>query len=131
VVEATGLVTTDVEVLRIHYAWTLGCWLRRFRDRRQAIRERMGEQFCRTWEFYLASSEASFLVGDLVVFQVQLGRTPFGAPLTRDYLFEAEKTGVGTAPARGAVMPGERVGREPVVVSPNYRGPVLAGPTDE
>lgn len=86
-VETSGLVTTDVEVLRMHYAKTLACWLERFRAHRGAIADRLGERFCRMWEFYLASSEASFRVGLLVVFQVQLGDTILAAPLTRDYLF--------------------------------------------
>lgn len=89
-VEDTRLATTDVEVLRLHYAKTLACWLARFRASREEIRHRLGERFCRMWEFYLASSEASFRLGDLVVFQIQLARDPLVAPLTRDYLFEGE-----------------------------------------
>jgi cyclopropane-fatty-acyl-phospholipid synthase len=87
-IEGAHLVTTDVEVLRLHYAKTLACWLGRFRSSREAIRRQLGERFCRTWEFYLASSEASFRAGDLLVFQIQIGTDALAAPLTRDYLFE-------------------------------------------
>ena len=86
-VEDNHLVTTDLEVLRLHYAKTLACWWERFGRRRAEIRLRLGERFCRMWEFYLASSEASFRGGDLVVFQLQLGHTNQAAPLTRDYLW--------------------------------------------
>jgi len=89
-VEDSRLVATDVEVLRLHYAKTLSCWIERFRARRSEIRLRLGEEFCRMWDFYLASSEASFRVGDLVVFQLQVGHTNEAAPLTRDYLWTRE-----------------------------------------
>lgn len=85
-----GLVYTDVEVLRLHYAWTLEEWYRRFQTRRAEIAERMGETFCRMWEFYLATSEGSFLWWDLVVFHVQLTHGHGPVPVTRDYLSHAE-----------------------------------------
>lgn len=80
-----GLMYTDVEVLRLHYAWTLAHWYQRFQAHRQEIAARMGETFCRMWEFYLATSEGSFLWWDLVVFQVQLARRHGPVPVTRDY----------------------------------------------
>jgi cyclopropane-fatty-acyl-phospholipid synthase len=49
------------------------------------------ERFCRMWEFYLASCEMAFRVGRLVVFQVQLAKRVDTLPLTRDYMFEAER----------------------------------------
>ncbi len=84
--EIPGLMYTDIEVLRLHYAWTLAEWYRRFQHHRAAIAERMGERFCRMWEFYLATSEGSFLWWDLVVFHVQLTRQHGPVPVTRDYL---------------------------------------------
>lgn len=86
-VEDSRLIATDLEVLRLHYAETLARWQERFRARRSEVRRRLGKTFCRMWEFYLASSEASFRAGDLVVFQLQLGRSNQAAPLTRDYLW--------------------------------------------
>ena len=38
------------------------------------------------WEFYLASSEASFRFHDLVIFQMQLSKNLNTLPLTRDYM---------------------------------------------
>ncbi|WP_083251551.1 SAM-dependent methyltransferase [Acidihalobacter yilgarnensis] len=86
-VERTGLMQTDVEILRLHYAWTLAEWYRRFQAHRVEIAERMGERFCRMWEFYLAVSEGSFLWRDLVVFHIQLSRAHGAVPTTRDYLY--------------------------------------------
>ncbi len=82
-----GLVTTDLEVLRLHYARTLAEWLRRFRAHREEIVAQMGERFYRTWEFYLASCEAAFHWRGLAVFQVQLARSIDAVPLTRNYLY--------------------------------------------
>jgi len=86
-VDEVGLVPTDVEVLRYHYADTLAAWLRRFNDNREEIVERMGERFGRMWEFYLASCEAAFRWSNLLVFQLQLGHHLGAAPMTRDYLY--------------------------------------------
>jgi len=85
-VEPTGLVTTDIEVLRHHYAHTLREWLARFQRVRPQWVQSKGERFCRMWEFYLAASAACFLWRDLVVFQFQFARSLDAVPVTRDYL---------------------------------------------
>ena len=85
-VEQSAMFTTDVEVLRLHYAWTLHAWLDRFRANRQEILASMGEEFCRMWEFYLAACEAAFEYANLVVYQFQLARRHGVVPVTRDYL---------------------------------------------
>ncbi len=86
-IEGTALLTTDVEVLRLHYAMTLAEWHRRFRRARPEISRRMGERFCRMWAFYLAASEASFRWDDMVVFQIQLAPDHAAVPLTREYQY--------------------------------------------
>lgn len=86
-VEHSPLKVTDVEVLRQHYALTLHAWQARFQQQRAPIAERMGEPFCRMWEFYLAASEAAFATGSLAVAQVQLALDHQAVPLTRDYLY--------------------------------------------
>ena len=90
-VEQTSLVTTDVEVLRLHYAKTLEHWRDRFQKRRDDAKAIYDERFCRMWEFYLAASECSFRYMDNVVFQVQLTRRQDAVPITRDYITEWEK----------------------------------------
>ena len=86
-VERQGVVATDVEVLRLHYATTLAHWYQRFQAVRDQVAQDKGERFCRMWEFYLAASEASFRNGGMVVFQFQLARDQRAVPLTRDYLY--------------------------------------------
>ncbi len=85
-VEAAGLVVTDVEVLRLHYAQTLAAWRTRFEANLDAVRDLYDERFCRMWRFYLAGSEVAFRTGGHVVFQVQIARRQEAVPLTRDYL---------------------------------------------
>ncbi len=92
VIERSGLVITDVEVLRYHYADTLQHWYRRFMSNLDSIRQIYPERFCRMWRFYLASSEAAFRVGDQVVFQFQLARRGSAVPVTRDYLYASVAT---------------------------------------
>jgi len=94
-VERAGLVTTDVEVLRNHYALTLEAWNRRFQRVRDRFAESKGERFCRMWEFYLVVSQTAFEVGDLVVLQWQLAKNNQAVPLTRDYLYGNTKRQVG------------------------------------
>ena len=91
-VERAGLVTTDIEVLRRHYAYTLEEWNRRFQRVRQRFVESKGERFCRMWEFYLVLSQTAFEVGDLVVLQWQLANDNEAVPITRDYLYAAAQT---------------------------------------
>lgn len=89
-IEHSGLVVSDVEILRIHYAETLRAWRERFLanwDKAAAI---LDERFCRMWEFYLAASEAAFRYQGLVVFQVQLVKRVDALPLTRDYMYAGE-----------------------------------------
>ncbi len=89
-IEASGLVVTDIEVLRIHYASTLRIWRERFAANRDKAKALSDERFCRMWEFYLASCEAVFRHDDVVVFQVQLAVRNDTVPLTRDYIAERE-----------------------------------------
>lgn len=87
--EPSGLILSDFEVWRLHYAQTLAEWRRRFQAHRSDAEQRFGLRFCRMWEFYLAASEASFRWGDLVVFHLQFTRDLHRLPLTRDYLYRA------------------------------------------
>ena len=86
VIEETGLIVTDVEVLRLHYAETLRCWRERFGANREKARQIHDERFCRMWEFYLAASETIFRWQDYVVFQIQLAHQKNAVPITRDYI---------------------------------------------
>ncbi len=90
-IEGSGLLVTDIEILRLHYAETLRQWRRRFLARRAEAVAIAGENFARLWEFYLAGCEAAFRHQFLMVFQVQLAKRIESLPLTRDYMAEAER----------------------------------------
>lgn len=90
-IERSGLLVTDVEVLRLHYAETLRHWRERFLANRDQARAQYDERFCRMWEFYLASCEMAFRYMKLCVFQIQLAKRHSSVPLTRDYIMEAER----------------------------------------
>src|SRR6202050_2541912 len=62
-VERSGLLTTDIEVLRLHYAKTLRHWRRRFAANRDTIASLYDERFCRMFEFYLSSVAMAFRHG--------------------------------------------------------------------
>jgi cyclopropane-fatty-acyl-phospholipid synthase len=89
-VAKSGLIVTDVEVLRLHYADTLAAWRNRFLSRRAEAASVLGERFCRMWEFYLAGSEAGFRYGGLAVFQIQLAKKIDAVPRTRNYIADEE-----------------------------------------
>lgn len=84
-VEQAGLVLTDLEVLRLHYARTLQDWRARFMANRCEIAERYDERFCRMWEFYLCISEVAFRYRDHSVVQLQLAKRVDAVPITRSY----------------------------------------------
>ena len=85
-IEKAGLMVTDIEILRLHYAETLKHWRERFAANRDKAKAIYDERFCRMWEFYLAASEAAFRWQDLMVFQIQLAKRNDTLPLTRDYI---------------------------------------------
>ncbi|PVA09006.1 SAM-dependent methyltransferase [Pelagivirga sediminicola] len=89
-IEKSGLIVTDVEVLRLHYAETLRAWRQRFLANRAQLSDLHDDRFCRMWEFYLSACEAAFRHTDLVVFQFQLAKRKTTVPLTRDYIANAK-----------------------------------------
>ncbi len=89
-IERAGLIVTDVEILRLHYAETLKAWREKFIAQRDQVKALYDERFCRMWEFYLAASETAFRFGGLMVFQIQLAKRQDVVPLTRDYIGEHE-----------------------------------------
>ena len=89
-VEKSGLLATDIEILRLHYAETLRHWRRRFAANRDAIAALYDDRFCRMFEFYLAGSEITFRRSGHMVWQLQLAHTPDAVPLTRDYIAAVE-----------------------------------------
>jgi cyclopropane-fatty-acyl-phospholipid synthase len=90
--ERSGLIVSDVEVLRLHYAETLKEWRKRFTANRAEAAKLYDERFCRMWEFYLAAAEMAFRHDGQVVFQFQIVKDQHALPITRDYMLDAERT---------------------------------------
>ena len=102
VIEKSGLIITDIEVLRLHYAKTLAAWRRNFEAAWEKAAGMLSERFCRMWQFYLAGCEVGFRYHNIAVFQIQLAKRIDAVPLTRNYLY-VHKEGVGTG-AGNAVL---------------------------
>ena len=86
-IEKSGLIISDLEVLRAHYAHTIRNWKDRFMSKKEQVLEMFDEKFFRMWEFYLVGCEMSFKWSDQVVFQFQLTRKLKATPITRDYIY--------------------------------------------
>jgi cyclopropane-fatty-acyl-phospholipid synthase len=99
-IEKSGLILTDVEVWRLHYAETLKHWRERFEASIDQVRALYDERFVRMWRFYLSGSELSFRAGVQVVHQYQLARHRDTLPVTRGYMYPA-----GDAPRAAAAAP--------------------------
>ncbi len=85
-VEKSGLITTDIEILRLHYAKTLACWRENLERYRDEITRLYDERFARMFEFYLSGAELGFRHSGYMIWQLQLARQHGAVPLTRDYI---------------------------------------------
>jgi cyclopropane-fatty-acyl-phospholipid synthase len=89
-IERMGLLVTDIEILRLHYAETLKAWRERFLAHRDQVERLYDQRFVRMWEFYLAGSEMTFREQNFMVFQLQLTKRQGVVPITRDYIAREE-----------------------------------------
>ncbi|MEO7503818.1 MAG: cyclopropane-fatty-acyl-phospholipid synthase family protein [Sphingomicrobium sp.] len=88
--EKVRLISSDVETLRLHYAYTLQHWFDRAAANRAKIVAMYDEKFFRLWEFYLAGALIMFESGSACNYQIQYIRYRTALPNTRDYMAEAE-----------------------------------------
>jgi cyclopropane-fatty-acyl-phospholipid synthase len=88
--ERTRLIASDVETLRLHYAYTLRAWLERTQAAREKVVAMYDERFFLMWEFYLAGGIVGFESGTMCNYQIQYIRDRNAVPITRDYMAEAE-----------------------------------------
>ncbi len=100
-IEKAGLLVTDIEILRLHYAETLKAWRERFLARREEAEQLYDARFVRMWEFYLASSEMSFRKQNAMNFQIQMTKRQNVVPMTRDYIPIEESRLRGVEAAKG------------------------------
>jgi cyclopropane-fatty-acyl-phospholipid synthase len=89
-IERAGLLVTDIEILRLHYAETLKAWRDRFMAHREEAERIYDQRFVRMWEFYLAASEMAFREQAMMVMQIQLTKRQDVVPVTRDYIAREE-----------------------------------------
>ena len=89
--EKVRLIASDIETLRLHYAYTLRSWLRHCEAARTEIIALYDERFYRMWEFYLVGGIIMFENGAGCNYQVQYIRDRHAVPITRDYIGEAER----------------------------------------
>ena len=90
-IERAGLLVTDIEILRLHYAETLKHWRQRFLAHREEAERIYDQHFVRMWEFYLAACEMSFREQNMMVMQIQLTKRQGVVPTTRDYIMTEER----------------------------------------
>ena len=88
--ERARLIASDVETLRLHYAYTLRAWLERTQAAKDKVVDMYDERFFRMWEFYLAGGIVGFESGTMCNYQIQYIRDRRAVPITRDYMAEAE-----------------------------------------
>jgi cyclopropane-fatty-acyl-phospholipid synthase len=89
-IERAGLLVTDIEILRLHYAYTLRAWRERFLAHYETVEKLYDGRFVRMWEFYLAASEMAFAKQNMMVMQFQLTKRQGTVPITRDYIGDEE-----------------------------------------
>jgi cyclopropane-fatty-acyl-phospholipid synthase len=85
--EKQNINITDIEVLRLHYAYTLEHWYKNTMKHQEDIIKMYDEKFLRMWEFYLLISKYSFINMGNVVFQIQISKNINNLPLTRNYIY--------------------------------------------
>lgn len=89
-IQKSGLLVRDIEILPMHYAYTLRHWRERFVARKQEAVALYDERFFRMWEFYLAGSEMAFSHENFYIFQIQLSKRMDAVPDNRDYIAQNE-----------------------------------------
>ncbi len=97
-VEGAWLWITDIEVLRLHYAYTLKAWYDRCAEQEDAITALYDARFYRMWMFYLAAAWCAFANDGHMNVQVQMTKRRDALPLSRDYMRDVEKGLPGGAP---------------------------------
>ena len=87
-IEKAELIVSDIEVLKLHYSYTLRHWKENCLKNKDQIIKMFDLRFFRMWEFYLASCESAFKWGDQVVYQFQLTKNYTSTSVTRDYIYK-------------------------------------------
>jgi len=90
-IERAFLWATDIEALRLHYAYTTAAWYERVTAHEAEITALYDARFFRMWQFYLAGAIAAFRHDGHLVFQIQLTRKRDAVPIVRTYMEREEE----------------------------------------
>ena len=89
--ERERLILADCETLRLHYYYTIREWYERTKQAKEAIVADFDERLHRLWLYYLAGAMTMFSDASMVNYQLQYIKRRLALPITRDYMFEAER----------------------------------------
>jgi cyclopropane-fatty-acyl-phospholipid synthase len=89
-IERSRLWLTDLESLRLHYAYTTSAWYDRVTAARAEIVALYDARFFRMWQFYLAGAVSAFRHDGHLVLQLQLTRRRDAVPIVRTYVDREE-----------------------------------------
>ena len=90
-IEKTTLKVIDIEIFRLHYAYTLNHWRTRFEAQKDQLPEQYDDAFTHMRRFYLICSENYFRYAHGMVFQIQLARRIEDVLQTSDYINRDEE----------------------------------------
>lgn len=87
-----GLVTVDIENLRLHYAKTLDEWAKRFEANTQRVEELFDKRVVRMWRMFLNGSAAAFRWGNIRLYQILFTNgLNNGLAMTRDHIYRRQQ----------------------------------------
>src|SRR5690606_38349126 len=89
--ERERLILADCETLRLHYYHTIREWYERTSRAKAEIVADFDERLHRLWLYYLAGAMTMFSDASMVNYQLQYIKRRLTLPITRDYMFEAER----------------------------------------
>jgi cyclopropane-fatty-acyl-phospholipid synthase len=90
-IERSFLWVSDIEALRLHYAFTTAAWYERVTTHEAEITALYDARFFRMWQFYLAGAVSAFRHDGHLVFQIQLTHKRDTVPIARTYLEREEE----------------------------------------
>ena len=85
-VERAGLLVTDIEILRLHYAETLKAWRERFLAHREQVERLYDRASCGCGSSISPPPRWRSASRTMMVFQIQLTKRQGVVPMTRDYI---------------------------------------------
>lgn len=93
----TGLVPTDIENLRLHYAKTVEEWCMRYEAHVKTIEKMFDASFVRMWRMFLNGCVINFRYGNPRLYQIIFTNGLNNSlPLTREYMYHSTVSGAAS-----------------------------------